>query len=426
MTESVLPCPFSEFPAEKMREAARQFQAPDGFVGRVGALIVRQANTEKTFYATEPVRRELLGNWRSLTSETLWPTLAREDVPLMELKNSAGETLSLPLFLSSLFADYPTLPPKQGGLAVEKRKAFWRYAVLDSLRSPAVRLLLQHANTKCDSTPIALNEWWIGPSPAHDVRFDKAFYPPRSSAKPLINWLLNGIAHRAPQPIWPECSEPIIPILFEDDDILVINKPAKLASVPGIKETVNAKSVLEREKGPLFVVHRLDADTSGLLLFAKTKRALSELSRLFRNGDVLKCYQARLIGQLQKERGEILLPLFPNLSDAPRQCVITEHCGGKPSQTFFELTDTQESENGPRSLVSLYPHTGRTHQLRIHCAHAAGLGLAIDGDPFYAPGGLSNQVKGKRLCLHAAELTLPHPTKSKLLHWECAPEFPRW
>ena len=115
---------------------------------------------------------------------------------------------------------------------------------------------------------------------------------------------------------------PAIPVLYEDKDILVVDKPAKLASVPGIKELLDAKTLLESTEGPLFVVHRLDTDTSGILLFARTQSALATLSETFRTGGAMKCYRARLASVPSKESGTIDLALFPNPTDTPRQCVI--------------------------------------------------------------------------------------------------------
>ena len=258
------------------------------------------------------------------------------------------------------------------------------------------------------------------------MRRNGTFYPSRTSAKPLIDWLLTGIAHRTVQPVREKDDVPVIPILYEDKDILVIDKPAKLASVPGIKELIDAKTRLERTKGPLYVVHRLDTDTSGILLFARTPSALATLSETFRTGGAMKCYRARLAGVPRKQSGTVDLALFPNRTDTPRQCVIPKSAGGKPSETLYEVTDVVQTAQDPKALVSLYPTTGRTHQLRVHCAHTMGLNTPIDGDPFYGIGALADQVKSKRLCLHASELTLPHPSKSELLRFESQEAFPDW
>ncbi len=423
MDKVLLASPFSEPPSKAMREAARAFCAPENFSGRIGALILRNGEKEEILFATEPARKELFIDWKEVKAATLWPAFHVEEVPSVTLKNSLAEETTLKEFIAAITASYPIRPTDQGGRTIELRKAFMRFAMTEALKSPSVQLLMRFANEFPKRTPVELCEWWVGKSPASEVRHNGMFIAPQTHTKPLIEWLLKGIPHEAPHGVWDGPVHPTLSILFEDDDILLIDKPAKLASVPGIREKVDAKTVLEKEKGPLYIVHRLDTDTSGLLLFAKNPKALSFLSEAFRRKDVLKCYKARLSGELKKERGEIVLPLRTNPMDAPRQCVISEAEGGKPSRTLFELCEVGEENNGKFSLVKLYPETGRTHQLRVHCAHTDGLGLPIEGDPFYGIGGLCNQVPGKRLHLHASEITFPHPTKSEILHFESDPEF---
>lgn len=409
-----------------MQEVARAFRPETGFCGRAGALITRKNGVETVRLATEPIPASWLCPFESITQTGLWPLLQEKDVPFIRLRNKEGETLLLTQLLERLFAPYPVRPDKQGGDVIERRKAFWRYTLVDALKSPSVRLLRELIEAQDGATPVALNEWWCGPSPTHEIRRNGTFYPPRTSAKPLIDWLLTGINHSAAQPVREKDDIPAIPVLYEDKDILVVDKPAKLASVPGIKELLDAKTLLESTEGPLFVVHRLDTDTSGILLFARTQSALATLSETFRTGGAMKCYRARLASVPSKESGTIDLALFPNPTDTPRQCVIPTSAGGKPSETLYEVTDLVRTARGPKALVSLYPTTGRTHQLRVHCAHALGLNTPIDGDPFYGIGALADQVTGKRLCLHAAELTLPHPSKSELLRFESQEAFPDW
>lgn len=409
-----------------MLEVARAFKPEAGFCGRVGALITRKNGIETVYLATEPIPTSWLCPFETITQTGLWPLMQEKDVPFIRLRNKEGETLLLTQLLEKLFAPYPIRPDKQGGEVIERRKAFWRYALVDALKSPSVQLLREFIKAQDGSIPVAMNEFWCGPSPTHEMRRNGTFYPSRTSAKPLIDWLLTGIAHRTVQPVREKDDVPVIPILYEDKDILVIDKPEKLASVPGIKELIDAKTRLERTKGPLYVVHRLDTDTSGILLFARTPSALATLSETFRTGGAMKCYRARLAGVPRKQSGTVDLALFPNRTDTPRQCVIPKSAGGKPSETLYEVTDVVQTAQGPKALVSLYPTTGRTHQLRVHCAHTMGLNTPIDGDPFYGIGALADQVKSKRLCLHASELTLPHPSKSELLRFESQEAFPDW
>jgi len=371
----------------------------------------------------ETETRGLAASWQELTCARLWPTLPREAVPLINLENARGERTTLAALLEALFQDYPHRPEAQGGFAIERRKSFWRFALLDALKSPAVALLRDFVREGCPGTPLALNEWWGGASSAHEARRNGAFYAPRAGAKPLIDWLTLGLARESPRAVWPCGAEATLPVLYEDDSLIAVNKPAKLASVPGIKEQIDAKSLLERDHGPLHVVHRLDTDTSGVLLFAKDKETLARLSETFRQGLAFKRYRARLESTIPVERGEIDLPLANNPQESPKQCVLPIAEGGKPSRTLFEVVSTSISEGREKALVDLFPQTGRTHQLRLHCAHAAGLGVSIDGDPFYGSRGLADQIDSRRLCLHAAELTLPHPRQSTILHLESPADF---
>lgn len=218
-----------------------------------------------------------------------------------------------------------------------------------------------------------------------------------------------------------------LPVLYIDDDIVVIDKPTRLASVPGVRETTSAKEILEKQFGPLRIVHRLDMDTSGVLLFARSLRAEKALHESFREGLAMKRYVARLEGVPEQMSGRIELPLTLNRLDRPRQCVLSEAEGGKPAVTDWELLRVETMPDGRRkALVSLWPETGRTHQLRVHCAHAAGIGLPIDGDSFYGSRGILAEEKTSRLCLHAAELTIPHPTTGIPVHFEAAEAFPKF
>ena len=229
-----------------------------------------------------------------------------------------------------------------------------------------------------------------------------------------------------PEPEVPDIRPENIPldILYEDDDMLVINKPARLGSVPGVRETVSAKSILEKTHGELFVVHRLDLDTSGVLAFAKNKTALARMNDSFRGREAKKTYVARLEGELLSEAGDIALPLGLNWLDRPRQCVIPISCGGKEALTHYRLIDTIQCLGKSKAIVELGLETGRTHQLRLHCAK--GLGLPIDGDPFYGTMGLMAESGATRLCLHAKSLSFEHPNTGKTMLFEAPANFPEF
>ena len=189
----------------------------------------------------------------------------------------------------------------------------------------------------------------------------------------------------------------------------MIDKPTRLASVPGVRETTSAKEILEKQFGPLRIVHRLDMDTSGVLLFARSLRAEKALHESFREGLAMKRYVARLEGVPEQMAGRIELPLALNRLDRPRQCVLSEAEGGKPAVTDWELLRVETMPDGRRkALVSLWPETGRTHQLRVHCAW---LGCPIRGDPQY--GGAESGGPGQQLC--AVSIRFFHPFLKKWL-----------
>ena len=161
--------------------------------------------------------------------------------------------------------------------------------------------------------------------------------------------------------------------------------------------------------GPL-MVHRLDMATSGLIVIAKSKEVHKLLQRQFSERKVKKRYVAVLEGIPTAKSGIITLPLCPNPLDRPRQMV--DHEVGKEAVTRYEVTETK----GTRARVNLYPQTGRTHQLRMHCAHRDGLACPIVGDELYG-------TKAERLHLHAAEITFTHPLTGKEIHIVEEPEF---
>lgn len=265
--------------------------------------------------------------------------------------------------------------------------------------------LLQYAYQH-DLKPIALAEFWWGASPASEIRKHQQFYPAcRGKCEPILGHMLQGL-DVDPNPLIVNPAEgKELDILFEDDTIVVVNKPAEFLSVPGkiITDSVlkRMEEYLPEATGPL-LVHRLDMSTSGILLVAKNKDAHEYLQWQFIKRTVKKRYVALLEGELQQTSGVIDLPLRVDLDDRPRQLVCYEH--GKPAQTEWELI---EVKNG-RSKVYFYPVTGRTHQLRVHAAHPLGLGIPIVGDDLYG-------TKADRLYLHAEQLTIKHPVTKEIL-----------
>ncbi|MGR5253719.1 bifunctional tRNA pseudouridine(32) synthase/23S rRNA pseudouridine(746) synthase RluA [Vibrio astriarenae] len=198
---------------------------------------------------------------------------------------------------------------------------------------------------------------------------------------------------------------PWIDIVYEDEYILVANKPSGLLSVPGrLEEHFDSMwSRLNAEFPGIQVIHRLDMSTSGLMLFAKDKASESALKKQFQYRLTHKVYYARVWGHPEHNEGEIDLPLICDWPNRPRQMVC--HTNGKPSQTLYQVVKREEKT----SVVRLLPITGRSHQLRVHMQ---ALGHPIVGDEFYSQG--EALLHSKRLELHAAELSFYHPDSQSL------------
>ena len=203
-----------------------------------------------------------------------------------------------------------------------------------------------------------------------------------------------------------------LPQIYEDEDIIVFNKPAEFLSVPGIyvKDSVYNR-VLQRypTAGPI-IIHRLDMSTSGLLVVAKNKEAHQFIQDQFIRHTIAKEYIALLDGIVEQESGLIDLPLRVDLDDRPRQMVCYSY--GKPAQTKWKRISIE----GDKTRIRFYPLTGRTHQLRMHAVHPEGLNTPIVGDDLYGK-------KADRLHLHAAFIKFIHPGTKQEISFEISPEF---
>lgn len=260
---------------------------------------------------------------------------------------------------------------------------------------------LLHYAFKHNLKPIAMAEFWWGQSPASEVRKHKQFYPAcKSKCEPiLMNHMLEGLEMEA-NPFDQTFDGVQNPeIVYEDEVMLAINKPAEFLSVPGktITDSVYSriKTLYPKATGPL-IVHRLDMSTSGIMLIAKNEETYVRLQKQFIKRQIQKRYVAVLDGILKQPSGLIDLPLRVDLDDRPRQLVCYEY--GKPAQTRWEVIQIKNKQ----TRVYFYPITGRTHQLRVHAAHQSGLQLAIVGDDLYGK-------KSSRLHLHAESITFTHP-----------------
>ena len=321
--------------------------------------------------------------------------------------------------------------------------------------------------------PVCMAEFWWGESPASEIRHHLHYYPAcRSKCLPILTHMLKGL-DVAPNPLAQKRHTAEPRVLYADEYIMVVDKPAGMLSVPGKAESVrsefsdsanisveeyfanlqlptnsqlpteqftigeadNSKLKTQNSKF-LKAAHRLDMDTSGLLVLARTEQAYVELQRQFASRETVKRYEAVLSGvptqnsKLKTQNSStqpsgcleaISLPLIADINDRPRQRVDMEH--GKPALTLYNIVEvravdantavaytTKKVDKG-RTLIHLYPKTGRTHQLRVHCAHPLGLACPILGDPLY---GIE---RADRMYLHAAELTFRHPVTSETMHF---------
>ena len=321
--------------------------------------------------------------------------------------------------------------------------------------------------------PVCMAEFWWGESPASEIRHHLHYYPAcRSKCLPILTHMLKGL-DVAPNPLAQKRHTAEPRVLYADEYIMVVDKPASMLSVPGkaesmkseasdsanisveeyfanlqlptnsqftteqftIGEADNSKLKIQNSKF-LKAAHRLDMDTSGLLVLARTEQAYVELQRQFASRETMKRYEAVLSGvptqnsKLKTQNSSaqplgcleaISLPLIADINDRPRQRVDMEH--GKPALTLYNIVEvravdantavayTTKKVDKRRTLIHLYPKTGRTHQLRVHCAHPLGLACPILGDPLY---GIE---RADRMYLHAAELTFRHPVTGETMHF---------
>ena len=253
--------------------------------------------------------------------------------------------------------------------------------------------------------PIAMAEFWWGNSPKNEVRHHGYYYPAcKGKCEPILRHMLQGLEVEA-NPIQQEAERgnEKLNIVYEDQWLLIINKPAGMLSVPGKERQTSiydlAREAYPEAEGPM-IVHRLDMATSGLLIIAKDKKTHQHLQAQFKNRSIRKKYIALLDGIVPEDEGTIELSLCPNPLDRPRQMVDTQY--GKPAITYYQVLERTDKY----TRIAFYPHTGRTHQLRVHAAHPSGLHCPIIGDELYGK-------KDKRLYLHAESIEFTHPVNGQ-------------
>ena len=262
-------------------------------------------------------------------------------------------------------------------------------------------------------SPVCMAEFWWGASPVGEVRHHGHFYPAcRSKCKPILDFMMQGLDvedNALGQPL----DDMTLDVVYDDQWLTVLNKPSGMLTVPGklLEDTLLTRFQAAHPEavGPI-VVHRLDQETSGLVIFAKDKATHKSLQQQFESHSIKKRYIALLDGLVENDGGVIDLPLLPDINDRPRQRVDKEY--GKPSVTRYQVLE----HGGAQTRVAFIPLTGRTHQLRVHASHPLGLNCPIVGDRLYG-------TAATRLMLHAERITFTHPVTGQQITLDCPPEF---
>lgn len=262
--------------------------------------------------------------------------------------------------------------------------------------------------------PVAMAEFWWGQTLKSEIRKQGQYYPAcKGKCEPILSHMLQGMDVEDNPLLINPAAEKNIEIIYEDEAIVVINKPPEFLSVPGktIQDSVltRLREMYPNCSGPL-LLHRLDMSTSGILLMAKTEKHHKFLQQQFIKRLVKKTYIAVLDGKIREQDGRIDLPLRGNLYDRPKQMVCPDH--GKAAVTRWEIIERKADS----TRVYFYPETGRTHQLRVHAAHHQGLNAPIKGDDLYG-------TRADRLHLHAFKIEFVHPKTKQTVQFEAAVDF---
>lgn len=320
------------------------------------------------------------------------------------LKNSPARTQVAHLSLATESVAPSLLPPAGAGECCEPK--LLQYAFLHGYK------------------PISMAMFWWGASPKTEIRQHRNYYPAcNGKCKPILEWMLKGLQTplfdgKAVESDKKEAERIKLETLYEDDYLAVVVKPSGLLSVPGKGNQPSVYSLLKTQwngKSDVFIVHRLDMATSGLLVVARSLEIYKALQAQFIQRSVKKTYVALLpmsfLNKAYPSSGRIELPLSPDINDRPRQCV--DYLHGKQAITDYCVIGKTlyGKENLPAVKIELHPLTGRTHQLRIHCAHPDGLDTPIIGDNLYGQ-------RAERLWLHAGHLEFTHPISREQMSFD--------
>ncbi len=317
-------------------------------------------------------------------------SLQQELFKAYRLQNFAGETSTVHDVFTAFNGEIP--PSGTGECALPK---LLHFAALTHLK------------------PICFAEFWWGLSPIGEIRKHGHFYPAcRAKCEPILGFMLQGIT-TATNPVLSTLITAPLKILYEDDYLIVINKPSGLLSVPGRSDLDSAEDRLALRGGKgtyIKAIHRLDMGTSGIMMFAKSPEILTAMQMQFSKNRVTKTYEALLDGIPKELEGTITLPLRLNLAHRPHQMVCFEH--GKKTHTEYNVLEFKNKI----TRIEFYPKTGRTHQLRMHAAHPLGLNCAILGDELYG-------ISKDRLYLHAKSIQCWHPVYEGVITLKCPTPF---
>lgn len=328
---------------------------------------------------------DALKSKRKVMSEALQERIFR----LFVVNNARGERRDL----VEVFKPFGTLPPSGAGECCAPR--LLNYTYINELH------------------PLCMAEFWWGASPVGEVRHHGHFYPAcRSKCKPILEFMLQGLDVED-NVLGKSMGDVALDVVYDDQWLTVLNKPSGMLTVPGklLEDSLLTRFQAAHPEavGPI-VVHRLDQETSGLVVFAKDKATHKSLQQQFENHTIRKCYIALLDGTVLQDEGKIDLPLIADIEDRPRQRV--DHERGKLAVTRYRVLE----RNGSTTRVAMEPLTGRTHQLRVHASHPRGLNCPIVGDRLYGRA-------ARRLMLHAQRITFVHPATGDFITLESHPEF---
>ena len=306
--------------------------------------------------------------------------------------NANGEKRNL----LDIFSDTPLkFPPSGAGECCAPK--LLQYAYLNGLR------------------PVRIAEFWWGDSPKKEIRHHLHFYPAcRGRCLPILSFMMQGLnVEDDPQRTYGHGE---LKMIYEDDHIIVVDKSSGMLSVPGKLSRTSVQSLLQEKNPDILLCHRLDMDTSGLIVAAKDEATYKHIQKQFLDRTVKKRYRAIVIPKDTNrfhigDKGTIDLPLASDYMERP--CQIVDFENGKRAITEWRvesIINHQSSINQEVTLL-LIPHTGRTHQLRVHCASPLGLNSPIKGDPLYGQ-------RADRLHLYAVYLEFTHPATGERMRFQ--------